>query len=104
VNVEKDAFQYLAYVLSKFSGGDLSDEERHSAFMLLCTLPDSACVKDFIKAANQEEVERAGLPSKVAEVLGPLLIRLEHHLPYAGRFASLFKSRTGLPGKPVSRL
>lgn len=102
MNIEKKASRFLTELLGKFAGIDLTDEESQAASMLLCTLPDSACIKDFIKAARSEEVERAGLPSNIAEVLAPLVTRLELNLPYAGRFASLFESATNIASMPVS--
>jgi hypothetical protein len=102
MHIGKGASEYLAYVLGKFSSGELSDQERHAAFMLLCTLPDNACIKDFIGAASQEQIEGAGLPGSVAVALAPLLVRLELNLPYAGRFASLFESGTGMADVPIS--
>jgi hypothetical protein len=83
-------FEYLAYVLGKFSGRDLEEEEKSAAFQLLSALPKTACIKDFIKAAANDEIERSGLSVAIAETLQPLLVRLELNLPYAGRFASLF--------------
>lgn len=94
MNNETDVSEYLAYVLGKFSGRDLSEGEGRAAFMLLRTLSDNACIKDFVKSATNDQVDRPDLPDSVAEALRPLLIRLEFNLPYAGRFASLRQSGT----------
>lgn len=97
-----EASQYMAHVLRKFAGGELTLAESHAAFQLLCTLPSNTCVKDFMKAAGREEVAQAGLPMSVAEDLAPLVLRLESNLPYAGRFASLSESRGAVAGRLVS--
>lgn len=104
MNFENEASQYLTHVLGKFSAGELSEAESRAAFRLLCRLPDSACIKDFMRAAEKEQVDRAGLPSSVAEELAPLVIRLESNLPYAGRFASLFESGSVVAERQVSHL
>lgn len=79
-------------MLGKFTFTDLTDEERHAAYMLACTLPDRAIIKDFIVAACETQVVRAGLPASVALTLAPLVVRLES-VSYAARFASLFETR-----------
>jgi len=91
-NIEAEASEYLAHTLGKFTFRDLSDEERHAAFMLARTLPDRAVIKDFIAAASETEVIRAGLPAEVARTLAPLIVRLER-IAYAARFSSLFETR-----------
>ena len=91
--IEAEASEYLAHTLGKFTFTDLTDEERHAAFMLACTMPDRAVIKDFIVAASETEVVRAGLPASVAETLAPLVVRLES-IAYAARFSSLFDRRS----------
>ncbi|RQV01594.1 hypothetical protein DF039_36915 [Burkholderia cenocepacia] len=90
--IESEASEYLADTLGKFTFTELTDEERHAAFMLACTLPDRAVINDFIFAASETEVVRAGLPASVAQTLAPLAVRLES-VAYAARFASLFEAR-----------
>lgn len=89
--VDADASGYLAHTLGKFTFTSLSDEEREAAFMLACTLPDRAVIKDFIVAASEAEVARAGLPVSVAKTLAPLVARLGN-IAYAARYSSLFES------------
>ena len=91
--IEFEESAYLAHTLGKFSGQDLSHEERHAAFMLACTLPNSAVIRDFMSAADEAKVVAAGLPGEIARTLAPLVARLEIGLPYAGKFASLFERR-----------
>ncbi|WP_156437340.1 MULTISPECIES: hypothetical protein [unclassified Burkholderia] len=90
--IEAEASEYLAHTLGKFTFTDLTDEERHAAFMLACTLPDRAVIKDFIVAASEAEVVRAGWPANVAQTLAPLVMRLDS-VSYAARSASLFETR-----------
>lgn len=89
--IEAEASEYLAHTLGKFTFTELTDDERHAAFMLACTLPDRAVIKDFIVAASETEVVRAGLPASVAQTLAPLVVKLER-IAYAARFASLFEA------------
>ncbi|MGR9587056.1 hypothetical protein [Pandoraea sputorum] len=91
--IEAEASEYLAHTLGKFTHTDLTKKERHAAFMLACTLPERAVIKDFIAAASATEVARAGLPVAVADTLAPLVLRLER-VGYAARFASLFETRS----------
>ena len=91
--IEAEASEYLAHTLGKFTFTELNDEERHAAFLLACTLPDRAVIKDFIAAASETEVARAGLPRTVAQTLAPLVVRLES-IAYAARFSSLFDTRS----------
>ncbi|MFM0610206.1 hypothetical protein PQR05_37505 [Paraburkholderia sediminicola] len=91
--IEAEASEYLARTLGKFTFTDLSDEERHAAFMLACTLPDRAVIKDFIAAASETEVTRAGLPATVSQTLAPLVVKLAS-IAYAARFSSLFETRS----------
>ncbi|BCF95371.1 hypothetical protein [Paraburkholderia largidicola] len=92
-STEFEASEYLAHTLGKFSGRGLSEEERHAAFVLTGTLPNSAVIRDFMAAADEPKVIAAGLPADIAHTLAPLIARLEISLPYAGKFASLFEQR-----------
>ncbi|CAE6969681.1 hypothetical protein [Paraburkholderia domus] len=92
-NIETEATQYLEHTLGKFTFRDLTEEERHAAFMLACTLPDRAVIKDFIGAASEDEVVGAGLPVEVARALAPLVVRMGS-IAYAARFSSLFERRS----------
>ena len=44
-NIEAEATEYLAHTLGKFTFTKLTEEERHAAFMLVCTMPDGAVIK-----------------------------------------------------------
>lgn len=89
--IEKEASQFLTDFLGKLAGVELAEAERHAAFQLLCTLPDSACLKDFIEAASHERVTEAGLAGSVAQHLAPLVTKLAPHVYSEGR-SSLFES------------
>lgn len=91
--IEAEASEYLAHTLGKLTYRDLTEEERHAASMLACTLSDRAVIRDFIAAASETEVTRAGLPIDVAQTLAPLVVRLES-IGYAASFASLFQTRS----------
>lgn len=91
-SIEAEASEYLAHTLGKFTFTELTENERHAAFMLACTMPDRAVIKDFIVAASETEVVRAGLPAEVAHTLAPLIVRLGS-IAYAARFSSLFEKR-----------
>ncbi|CAE6820973.1 hypothetical protein R70006_06195 [Paraburkholderia domus] len=91
-NIQAEASERLAHTLGKFTFTNLTEEERHAAFMLACTLPDGAVIKDFIVAASEAEVDRVGLPAEVARTLAPLVVRLES-IAFAARFSSLFEAR-----------
>ncbi|CAG9191231.1 hypothetical protein PSP6_1010003 [Paraburkholderia tropica] len=99
--IEKEASQWLTDYLGKLSGVELTEPERHAAFQLLCTLPDSACLKDFVAAASAAKVKQAGLPESVALHLVSLVARLEQHLSSDG-LSSLFESRSGIVSVPES--
>ncbi|KVE27594.1 hypothetical protein WS67_11285 [Burkholderia singularis] len=62
----RSALLWITDYLGKLSGVELTEPERHAAFQLLCTLPDSACVKDFVAAASAAKVKQVGLPESVA--------------------------------------
>lgn len=89
--IEKEASQYLTDFLGKVAGVELSEAERHAGFQLLCTLPDGACLKDFVAAASPEKVMQAGLPASVAQHLAPLVTKLAPHVSSAGH-SPLFES------------
>ena len=91
-NIEAEASEYLAHTLGKFTFTNLTEDERHAAFTLACTLPDRALIEDFIAAASETEVIQVGLPAEVARTLAPLVVRLQS-IAYAGRFSSLFETR-----------
>ncbi|MDR5748909.1 hypothetical protein QCE73_37695 [Caballeronia sp. LZ029] len=87
------ASEHLAHTLGKFIFRDLSEEECRAALALAGSLPDGAVIKDFIVAASEKEVARAGLPAQVAQTLAPLVMSLGS-IAYAARFSPLFDVRS----------
>lgn len=63
--------------------------------MLASTLPDRAVIKDFIAAASETEVARAGLPIAVAQTLALLVIRLESMGYPRGHLTATFRAQHG---------
>lgn len=96
-NIDVEASEYLSHILGKFTFSELTQEERHAAFKLARTLTDRARIKDFISAAGESEVVKAGSPEAVAQTLAPLVERLKS-IAYPARFASLFETRSQTDG------
>jgi len=93
--LEMEASQWLTDYLGQLAGAELSEAERHAAFMLICTLPNDTTLKGFVEAADVTRVKQAGLPESVAQNLAPLVDRLKKRVADEGWFGKFFESTEG---------
>lgn len=92
--LEAEASNYLIGTLEQVAGMTLSTEQKHAAFQVLCTLPDSCTLADFVAACDPKAIATVALNPTVASLLAPVAGLLARRLNSSNSRLSLFGPNT----------